>query len=108
MENKPILEVGKRDLEQTKKIVILQFLSSESRPQLGLSSSLTSNQSHIFHNQRITKEKSHITPRRSELHELHTHAFILFFNKHITVTIRGANETRQLASYSDSTEAVAT
>ena len=56
MENKPILEVGKRDLEQTKKIVVLQFMSSESQPQLGFSSSLTPNPSHIFHNQRITKE----------------------------------------------------
>ena len=63
MENKPILEIGKRDLEQTKKIVVLQFPSSESRPQLGLSSSLTSNPSHIFHNQRITKEKSFVHSR---------------------------------------------
>ena len=60
MENKPILEIGKRDLEQTKKIVVFQFMSSESRPQLGLSSSLTPNPSHIFHNQRITKEKSFV------------------------------------------------
>ena len=49
MENKPILEIGKRDLEQTTKIVVLKFLSSESRPQLGLSSSLIPNPSHIFH-----------------------------------------------------------
>ena len=63
MEDKPILEIGKRDLEQTKKIVVLQFLSSESRPQLGLSSSLTLNPSHIFHNQRITKEKSFVHSR---------------------------------------------
>ena len=63
MENKPILEIGKRDLEQTKKIVVLQFLSSESRLQLGFSSSLTPNPSHIFHNQRITKEKSFVHSR---------------------------------------------
>ena len=63
MENKPILEIGKRDLEQTKKIVVLQFMSLESRPQLGLSSSLTPNPSHIFHNQRITKEKSFMHSR---------------------------------------------
>ena len=60
MENKPILEIGKKDLEQTKKIVVLQFLSLESRPQLGFSTSLTPNPSHIFHNQRITKEKSFV------------------------------------------------
>ena len=60
MENKPIFEIGKRDLEQTKKMVILQFLSSESLPQQGISSSLTPNPSHIFHNQRITKEKSFV------------------------------------------------
>ena len=63
MENKPILEIGKRDLEQTKKIIVLQFMSPESRPQLGLSSSLTPNPSHIFHNQRITKEKSFVHSR---------------------------------------------
>ena len=63
MENKPILEIGKRDLEQTKNIVILQFLSSESRPQLGIFSSLTPNPSHIFHNKRITKEKSFVHSR---------------------------------------------
>ena len=63
MENKPILEIGKRDLEQTKNIVVLQFLSSESRSQLGLSSSLSPNPSHIFHNQRITKEKSFVHSR---------------------------------------------
>ena len=63
MENKPILEIGKIDLEQTKKIVVLQFLSSKSRPQLGLSSSLTPNPSHIFHNQIIIKEKSFVHSR---------------------------------------------
>ena len=63
MENKPILEIGKRDLEQTKKIVVLQFLSSESRSQLRLSSSLTPNPSHIFHSKRITKEKSFVHSR---------------------------------------------
>ena len=63
MENKPILEIGKRDLKQTKKIFVLSFLSSESRPQFGLSSSLTPNPSHIFHNQRITKEKSFVHSR---------------------------------------------
>ena len=63
MENKPILEIGKRDLEQTKNIIILQFMSSEYQPQLGLSSSLTPNPSHIFHNQRITKEKSFVHSR---------------------------------------------
>ena len=63
MENKPILEIGERDSEQTKKIVVLQFMSSESRPQLRISSSLTHNSSHTFHNQRKTKEKSFVHSR---------------------------------------------
>ena len=76
MENKPILEIGKRDLEQTKKIVVLQFMSLESRPQLRLSSSLTPNPSHIFHNQRITKEKSFVHSRilvRVDVYPIHLH-----------------------------------